>query len=244
MIAGWEIQVCRMIIAQGTFSVVDVMSAARAMAAGETATHDGVIKQHLDGWGCLWITHGKVRTLHGEGSFVEALSTMDVSSIKTRFLAVHVRHATLRENSGIKYSHPLKFDNGLGCWYLMHNGYLPTVYLHLGLKKSSFDSAEYLEYIVGSVQSLDISEVYLTAKLSGLLPGGSSGNCFLIAGNKAWAWQWFSKDIVCADYFTMRHFKAAEVEYISSEILPFLGDEPKWRSMRNGELYQFNLIGG
>ena len=112
------------------------------------------------------------------------------------------------------------------------------------LKKSSFDSAEYLEYIVGSVQSLDISEVYLTAKLSGLLPGGNSGNCFLIAGNKAWAWQWFSKDTVCADYFTMRHFKTTEVEYISSETIPFLGDESKWRSMRNGELYQFNLIGG
>lgn len=52
---------CRMIIACGEFSVADVIKAARAMAAGEIIKHDGSIKQHPDGWGCLWISNGQVR---------------------------------------------------------------------------------------------------------------------------------------------------------------------------------------
>ena len=34
--------------------------------------HDGSIKQHPDGWGCLWISNGQVRVLHGDDNFVEA----------------------------------------------------------------------------------------------------------------------------------------------------------------------------
>lgn len=235
---------CRMIIASGSFSVVDVMNAACAMAAGETVKHEGLITKHISGWGCLWIHKGRVKTLRGAESFIDALPTLDLSVIQTDFLAVHVRHATLSRNRGIEYSHPLKRESGSRCWYMMHNGFLPTVYLNLGLSHSGFDSAEYLEYIVGPTGSAQISEEYLSSKLGQLLPGGTSGNCFLITREKAWAWQWFAQDTKCTEYFTMRHLKTDKVEYISSEIIPFLGDELQWRSMRNGELYEFNFKGG
>jgi len=61
--------------------------------------------------------------------------------------------------------------------------------------------------------------------------------------DKAWVWQWFAEDTSCPEYFTLRHFKGEKVEYISSEIIPSLGDELEWRSMKNGELYEFDLKG-
>lgn len=244
LLSGWveDISVCRMIVACGVFSVVEVMNAARAMAEGKTVEHDGSIKQHTHGWGCLWINEGQIRTLRGGGSFIEALSTINLSDIDTDFLAVHVRHATLSKNRGVEFAHPLRWESGTATWYVMHNGFLPTVYRCLGLPASSFDSAEYLEYIVGSLDSGCISQEYLMSKLTSLSPGGSSGNFFLVTQGKAWAWQWFSENTSCPAYFTMRHFKNKKVEYVASEVIPFLADESEWRPMQNGELYEFKRI--
>lgn len=235
---------CRMIIACGEFSVADVIKAARAMAAGEIIKHDGSIKQHPDGWGCLWISNGQVRVLHGDDNFVEASSRVKILDENIEFLAVHVRHATLSKNMGVQFSHPLHRENGGISWYMMHNGFMPTVYHHLGLSVSSFDSAEYLEYIVGTIESLaGINKEYLVNKLAQLSPGGSSGNFFLMTQYKAWVWQWFPEQTSCAEYFTMKHYAGDKVEYISSEIIPLLGGASEWRAMQNAELYELELRG-
>lgn len=238
-----EVVMCRMIVACGKFSVAEVVNAARIMAAGETGKHDGLIKQHTHGWGCLWVSNGQIRVLRGGDSFIEACSAIELLDADIDFLAVHVRHATLRKNRGVEFSHPLRRESGGTCWYMMHNGYLPTVYPHLGLSASQFDSAEYLEYIVGPIEPTGLGKDYLMSKLIQLAPGGSSGNFFLMTLDRAWVWQWFAEDTSCPEYFTLRHFKGEKVEYISSEIIPSLGDELEWRSMKNGELYEFDLKG-
>lgn len=82
---------CRMILAHGRFEVAAVMDAARAMSCGETACHDGPIREHPNGWGCLWRDKGRIRTLHGTGTFAAALPDIDLTAIHTDFLSVHVR---------------------------------------------------------------------------------------------------------------------------------------------------------
>jgi Predicted glutamine amidotransferase len=166
-----------MILASGQFDAAAVLDAARAMSCGETATHDGPIKQHPNGWGCLWLDQGKIRTLHGTGTFADALPGIDVDALRhSRFLAVHVRHATLSKNHGIEFSHPLWRTSGATQWYMMHNGFLPTVYAQLGMAESRFDSAEYLEYIVDQVTPADFTRDYLRSKMARVAPGGSAAN--------------------------------------------------------------------
>ena len=228
-------------MAQGEFSVAAVMHAARAMSCGETAQHDGPIKQHPHGWGCLWLENGRVHTLHGTGTFADALPTIDINSIRTRFLAVHVRHATLSKNRGLAYSHPLLRTRGADDWYLMHNGFLPTVYQHLGLDASAFDSSEYLEYIVDHITPADLNQRYLQEKMAQLAPGGSSGNAFFITREHAWAWQWHPEDTLFPDYFTLHHLQTSEAKYISSEMIPELGTASDWRRMSNHEFHSFNF---
>jgi len=232
---------CRMIMAQGEFSVAEVMNAARAMSCGETAQHDGPIKKHPNGWGCLWLNNGKVCTRHGTGKFADALPTIDIGSIRTRFLAVHVRHATLSKNMGIQFSHPLLRKNGATQWYMMHNGFLPTIYRHLSMKASNFDSAEYLEYIVGHITPSDLSHRYLLDKMAQVAPGGSSGNAFFITHEKAWAWQWYPDDTLFPHYFTMHRYQKNKTTYISSEMIKALGAESEWKKINNHELYGINI---
>ncbi|MHC8314646.1 class II glutamine amidotransferase [Pseudomonas sp. LB3P31] len=232
---------CRMIIACGIFSSRDVLDAARAMSAGETAAHDSPIKQHPNGWGCLWIENDKIKTMHSEGNFAEESLKIDSSKIDTKFLAVHVRHATLSRNSGVEFSHPLHRRNWFTDWHMMHNGYLPTVYEHLGLPASTFDSAEYLEYIVQNIEPAQLTRDHLLTKLSRLPPGGSAGNSFLVTPDNAWVWQWHPEDTPHPKYFTIHHFQTGQAEYFSSEAIQALGDLSIWRPMKNSELYQITF---
>ncbi|WP_413507018.1 class II glutamine amidotransferase [Serratia proteamaculans] len=232
---------CRMILARGDFSVQQVMEAARAMCCGETARHDGPITKHPNGWGCLWLDNGKVRTLHGTETFADALPGIDTASIRTHFLAIHVRHATLSKNRGVQFSHPLFRLCNSTPWYLMHNGFLPTVYPHLGLHASHFDSEEYLEYIVGRITPEDLTRPYLVGKMTKLAPGGSSGNAFFITDDKAWAWQWHAEDTPFPHYFTMHMYRHGDTQYIASEQILALGEACHWRQMQNHELHEISL---
>ncbi|EGK1570516.1 hypothetical protein IOO07_002932 [Salmonella enterica] len=232
---------CRMIMAHGNFSVKHIMEAARAMCCGETAQHDGPIKVHPNGWGCLWLENNMVQTLYGSGSFADAFPEIDTRHIRTRFLAVHVRHATLSKNIGIQFSHPLFQQKRNTKWYMMHNGFLPTIYQHLGLDASHFDSEEYLEYIISNITPKDLTRHYLIQKMAQLAPGGSSGNAFFITNSQAWAWQWYPEDTPFKKYFTMHIYQHDDTEIISSEKILDLGKEANWRSMLNHELYKINL---
>ncbi len=232
---------CRMILARGDFSVEQVIEAARAMCSGESAQHDGPIKEHPNGWGCLWLEGDQVRTLHGTGSFAKSIQEIDVSKINTRFLAIHVRHATLSKNMGIEFSHPLNRTSNDTPWYLMHNGFLPTIYPHLGLESSNFDSAEYLQYIVEGITPADITEHYLKSKMAKLAPGGSAGNAFFMTAEKAWAWQWHPDDTPFPRYFTLHKYQHQGTEYIASEQISALGEASHWHPMSNHQLHEISL---
>ncbi|MET3077420.1 class II glutamine amidotransferase [Pantoea leporis] len=232
---------CRMIVAHGQFDAAAVLDAARAMSCGETATHEGPIKQHPNGWGCLWLEQGHIRTLHGTGTFADALPTIDVDRLRGRFLAVHVRHATLSKNHGIEFSHPLWRTSGDTQWYMMHNGFLPTVYQQLGMAESRFDSAEYLEYMVDRATPADFTRDYLRDKMAQVAPGGSSANAIFVTRNKAWAWQWHPDDTPYPNYFTLHRLQKNDTTFISSEPISALGTASEWRRMNNHELHEFPI---
>lgn len=232
---------CRMIMAHGQFEVDAVLDTARAMCSGETAQHDGPIKQHPNGWGCLWLERGEVRTLHGTGSFADALPQIDSRQIHGRFLAVHVRHATLSTNSGIAFSHPLRRRSAQTDWYLMHNGFLPTIYQQLGMPASRFDSAEYLQYLVDDITPADLTRDYLKNKMTKVAPGGSAGNAFIVNRHSAWAWQWHPDDTPFPRYFTLNHYQDAHTQYIASESILTLGKASLWRQMGNHQLHKIHL---
>ncbi|WP_130832990.1 class II glutamine amidotransferase [[Erwinia] mediterraneensis] len=229
---------CRMILAHGRFEVAAVMDAARAMSCGETACHDGPIREHPNGWGCLWRDKGRIRTLHGTGTFAAALPDIDLTAIHTDFLSVHVRHATLSKNQGIEFSHPLRRASGATEWHMMHNGFLPTLYVQLGLAESRFDSEEYLAYLVDRITPADFTRDYLRSKMAQVAPGGSAGNAIIVTPEKAWAWQWYPDDTPYPDYFTMQLCQQHGSTFIASEQIPALGEASTWRRMRNHELHE------
>ncbi|QPG27117.1 class II glutamine amidotransferase [Pantoea sp. SM3640] len=229
---------CRMILAHGQFDSAQILEAARAMSCGEGAEHDGPIKSHPNGWGCLWLEEGEIRTLHGTGPFADALPGIDVDRLRSRFLAVHVRHATLSKNQGIEFSHPLWRNSAGHQWYMMHNGFLPTIYRQLGLAESRFDSEEYLRYLVDQTTPADFTRDYLRAKMAQVEPGGSAGNAIFVTRDKAWAWQWHPHDTPFPDYFTM-HFRQQDgCTLIASEPVTIPGSAGSWRRMINHELYE------
>lgn len=232
---------CRMIMAHGNFDAGQVLEAARAMSCGETANHDGPIKAHPNGWGCLWLENGHIRTLHGTGTFADALPGIDVESLRSRFLAVHVRHATLSKNQGLEFSHPLWRVSGGTHWYMMHNGFLPGIYAQLGLAESRFDSAEYLEYIVDRITPQDFTAQYLRSKLEAVEPPGSAANALFVTRDKAWAWQWYPENTPFPEYFTMHCRQQSGSTFISSEPISALGAAATWRRMSNHELHEISL---
>lgn len=229
---------CRMILAHGRFDSAAILEAARAMSCGESATHDGPIKQHPNGWGCLWLEDGEIRTLHGTGAFADALPGIDVDRLRSRFLAVHVRHATLSKNHGLEFSHPLWRNSAGHRWYMMHNGFLPTIYRQLGLAESRFDSEEYLHYLVDQITPADFTRDYLRAKMAQVAPGGSAGNAIFVTRDKAWVWQWHPHDTPYPDYFTMHFRQQDDCTLIASEPVAIPGSAANWRRMNNHELYE------
>lgn len=229
---------CRMILAHGRFDPAAVLEAARAMSCGETARHEGPIREHPNGWGCLWLEEGRIRTLRGVNTFADALPGIDVGAIRTRFLAVHVRHATLSKNQGIAFSHPLQRASGATQWYMMHNGFLPTIYAQLGLAESRFDSAEYLEYLTAQATPASFTRGWLQNKMARIAPGGSAGNAIFVTQEKAWAWQWHPADTPYPAYFTMHLCQHDDSTFIASEQIPTLGEASSWRRMRNHELHE------
>jgi glutamine amidotransferase len=139
---------CRLILAKGKFSSARILDAAIAMSCGRTADHEGPIQRHPNGGGATWRHGGRLAIHRDVRSIEDSAGASPVSDLTTDFLAVHVRHATLARNHGAEFTHPLEYAHVERSWYLLHNGFLPTIYQRLGKDRSEFDSAEYLEYLM------------------------------------------------------------------------------------------------
>lgn len=232
---------CRMILAQGNFSTSAVFEAAVAMSRGVTATHECPIKQHSDGWGCLWFEDGEIRTMHSDEWLAEEAYSLSLNHINSSFLAIHVRHATLATNQGKTFSHPVMKSTDAMTWYMMHNGFLPTVHKNLCMEQSTFDSAEYLEYIISDNPQPCLSSEWLNRKIACLEPGGSAANAFFVNNIAAYAYQRYPEYSPFSKYFTMSVCKYKKATYVASEMISTLATISNWRQLNNGELIKFKL---
>jgi predicted glutamine amidotransferase len=231
---------CRLILAQGTFSSAKVLEAAMMMSCGRTANHDGPTQRHPDGWGAVW-RDGKDLAVHRDVEPIEASAARSpVGDLATDFLAIHVRHATLARNHGMQFTHPLQHSAPTRSWYFLHNGFLPTVHQHLGKAQSEFDSAEYLQYLMqDSPDGLDLART--REKLAAIPPGGTSANAFLISQDRAYVIHWTPADTRYPVYFTMHRLETPAYSIISSEVIETLAPRQHWRPMPARQIHEIAL---
>jgi predicted glutamine amidotransferase len=231
---------CRLILAQGTFSSAQVLDAAVMMSCGRTANHDGPTQRHPNGWGAVW-RDGDELAIHREVEPIEqSAARSPIGELSTRFLAIHVRHATLARNHGMQYTHPLRHAAPTRTWYLLHNGFLPTVHQRLGKAQSEFDSAEYLEYLLhDSADGLDVAKT--EAKLAAIPPGGSSANAFLISHDRAYVIHWTPADTKHPVYFTMHRLETPDYSIIASEIIETLAPRQHWKPLPTRQIHELAI---
>ncbi|WP_331769540.1 hypothetical protein OG948_37940 (plasmid) [Embleya sp. NBC_00888] len=226
---------CRFILAQGRFPARDILEAAVGMSCGRTADHDGPVHVHPHGWGAVWREDGAE---HGLGvhrdirPLAESWRESPVPNLTTDFLAIHARNATLPENHGIQYTHPL-FRNDELPWYFMHNGFLPTVHTLLGMESSTFDSREYFDYVIpAGAHTIDAEQALRL--LDAIPPGGTSGNAIAVNSREAYLIHWTSPDNASPRYFTMQRLRTPEMTVISSEAIPDLAPVDQWEPLKPG----------
>ncbi|MFJ9606875.1 class II glutamine amidotransferase [Kitasatospora sp. NPDC101176] len=229
---------CRLILASGTFDPADIVAAAVQMSRGLTADHDNATTVHAHGWGAVWRDPGSgaLRAHRDERPAAESAPDSPVATARTDFLAIHVRNATLPENRGPAFTHPLERPGDP--WYFMHNGYLPTAYRGLGLAASAFDSAEYFDYLIPpGTDRLD--ERTALARLRALEPGGTSGNAVAVHPDRAHLVHWSPPDTRTPRFFAMRRTTTATAQIVASETVPALAPSAAWRPVAPGTVLTF-----
>jgi len=218
-----------MILVIGKFNTVDIVKAMVAVACGETADHEGSFSEHPHGWGAVWrdmAAPSGLSVMRETKAAKVSLLASGLTSVKTDFLAIHIRRSMSTDTFGTKFTHPLQ--RPMEDWYFMHNGSQPTVHQLLGLPSSTFDSAEYFDYLVpGGTSSIDRAEA-LERLRKIPEPGSNSGNAFAIRPDCAYVIHWRSPSDTWPRYFTMHETVSTDCRIISSEIIPALAPVEKW----------------
>jgi glutamine amidotransferase len=233
---------CRLILATGTFDANEIVAGAVAMATGQTADHDSPITNHPDGWGAIWSDQRSatgLSVMRDVRPASESALDSGVGSIETNFLAIHIRRASYPTTIGLKYTHPL--ERSVDGWYFMHNGSQPTVYQMLGLERSTFDSAEYFDYLVpaGAVR-LDMQAT--RDRLMKIPAGGNSANAFAMCHDRAYVINWQIDLDLWPQYFTMHQLIEPERRIVSSEIIPAIARARYWQKLPPGTLMELRFL--
>ncbi len=233
---------CRMILAHGVFNPAEILDGAIEMSEGRTARHNNPIRTHRDGCGLLLHHPGEKQSW----SVFRSTSPLSESTIEPHLfekpcdlMVVHARHATLSKNLGLEFTHPVVLDD-IPDWFFFHNGYLPSVHQHLGMPASLFDSREYFEYLIPK-HSSKLERSCVLEKLSLLGAGNTSGNAILVNKEHVHVICWYPSESKYPEFYTLRLLKSVRSTIVSSEILPFIGLESDWQSIRSGNLLQFEL---
>jgi predicted glutamine amidotransferase len=233
---------CRMIMAFGRFASGQIFDSAICMSEGITAGPQAPAPCHRNGWGAVWKDPRtqRLKLYRDTRPIAEGFRSSGLPGLETDFLAVHVRHATLPHTQGMEYTHPITRPGSRGPWFLMHNGYLPTVFRELGMAQSRFDTAEYFEYVVPRRgYLLDRDEVL--SKLERLAPGSTSANAILINPNRVYVLQWFPAEARHVRYYTMHRLTTAQADIVSSEPMATLSAASGWQPLQRGDLIEFKL---
>lgn len=235
---------CRLILAIGTFDSQDIVNAAVAMASGQTANHDSPLRNHRDGWGAIWSDSASstgLSVMRNVRPAEETAINSGICAIRTGFLAIHVRNATYPTTRGLEYTHPLQ--RAVDGWYFMHNGSQPTVHQMLGLEHSTFDSAEYFDYLIpASAQKMD--EQSTLDRLRRIPEGGNCGNAFAVSKDRAYVIHWQSPGSLWPRYFTMHQLIEPERRIIASEVVPSIAPASNWEPVPAGTLIELTLNNG
>jgi predicted glutamine amidotransferase len=234
---------CRLILAIGKFKSKDIAVAATEMCLGLHTNVRAPIHRHPHGWGAIWLDSASPPQLklHRSGADLASDSGRSmIEQLDTHFLAMHARFASVSENAGVAYAHPITRP-GPVTWHIMHNGFLPTVHEQLGHPCSTFDSLEYLEYATRCT-SAHLCRPNLVRKLERLRAGGTAGNAFFINNSRAYAFQWFPKESENASFYTMYVHATSSRTIVSSEPISALGAVSTWRPLQSGDLLRFEFI--
>lgn len=233
---------CRLIVATGTFDTRTIVEAAVAMAAGQTANHDSSFVVHPHGWGAVWRDPASptgLSALRDIRPAVESVLESGLAGITTDFLAIHVRHASSLTTRGPEFTHPLhRSSDG---WYFMHNGFAPTVHQLLGLPCSTFDSAEYFDYLVpAGAQALEPRETL--ERLRAIPPGGNPGNVVAVSRDRAYVVHW-RPGATSPRYFTMHELVEPGRRIVASDVVPSLAPIDRWRPIPPETVLELPLDG-
>lgn len=234
---------CRMLIAQGNFSVEKIIENVILMSEGETAVKNAPVLKHRSGWGVIWQDPGSndLHCYRNNKPFSESYNEFPYKEINPKFLAIHTRHATLPKNLGLQFTHPLEGVNQTGIqWYIMHNGFLPTVCSFVGLEESKFDTKEYFDFIIPKAGDiLDKKEALV--KLQSLPASGTSANAFIINKKRFYVVNWSMPAAATHPYYMIRHAQDGEARYISSEVLAKLVPVNNWHTFTPQSIQEYAL---
>lgn len=232
---------CRMILALGRIDAHAVFRAAQAMSQGQTASCDAPIRLHPDGWGAVYRRRGQRHLgVYRSTEPVFAASAVSFLSMELDLLVVHARHATRSETRGLEFTHPITIVNAEADWHLLHNGFLPSVYRALGEPRSTFDSLEYLRYILPpSGFQLDAADVL--GKLNALEPEGTSANAVVLSQYHVYILHYTFPTAMARQYFTMHRLQEGRALYVASDPIPQLAPLPRWEPLPPRSLIELPL---
>ncbi len=235
---------CRMIMALGNFSAETVLEAAINMSTGISADHDGPISCHPNGWGMIWNStdNQTLSTYRNTEAIAKSFQEAPLEKVQGNFLAIHVRHATIAHKVGLQYVHPVEKKDSEIPWYMLHNGFLPTVYEKLGYQESFFDSKEYCDYVIPNMGD-ELDENLILDKLNNLREEGSSANAIIVNPKRIYLVHWSMPSCPYKKYFLMHTFKDDQQNtlYIASEIQAQIGSKEKWEALSASKIYQYRF---
>lgn len=234
---------CRMILALGEFEITQVVDAAIAMSLGKTSVKNAPSLTHQDGWGMIWHNPNSPEKLHCSRQNKAIITSFDgtqFENFSTNFLAIHVRHASLPQCNGLQHTHPLHENRSGIPWYLMHNGFLPTVHKQLQLPDSSFDTKEYFDYIIPA-NGEELDKESTIEKLKNLPGEGSTANAIIVNPRKVYVVHWHQPNIKQKEYYTLHVARVGKALYIASEIQPDLAPPEKWEALPIGSIFDYPI---
>ncbi len=234
---------CRLVMALGKFSIEKLVDAAIGMSEGRLSDHDGPLLKHINGWGAVWRDRNSptgISVYRNVGQIDLNVAKEVLQNVDTDFLAIHIRHATVSKNVGINFVHPLNSSSHQIQWYMMHNGYLPTIHEKLNMNESVFDTQEYYDYILPkNLDFLNGSEII--SKLNHLKVGGTSANAIIVNPSKIYVIHWSMPDISSPKYFTLNTTYDDRALYISSEMRPEITKIENWKPLIHSKVHEFLL---